>query len=90
MRVLGPLYEILALGEARFRSKLISASRMTVTSKVVSPVMYHLPEFVRICSVSSSRPSTQEGEYYRMGLGKYYRVGTFDVIREVREGLDRY
>lgn len=46
MRTLGPLYEILALGEARFRSKLISVSRMTVTSKVLSPVMYHLPDMV--------------------------------------------
>lgn len=46
MRALGPLYEILALGEARFRPKLINDSRMTITSKLLSPAVYHLPDMV--------------------------------------------
>lgn len=31
-------------GRARFRPKLISASRMTIMSKLLSPDMYHLPD----------------------------------------------
>lgn len=46
MRPLGPLYKILAAGEAGLRPKLISASRMTIIPKLLSLAVYHLPEMM--------------------------------------------